>query len=221
MNSFELSRNFFNWTFENPERVSPGHIAVYFYAIELCNSLGSKEKFGLPTTMAMEAVGIKKPHTFIKYLNDLVEWGFITMVQKSKNQFTANIISINNAMPKNSEASGEALGKATGQQVAKQRTGTGSITKLINKEINKERESNKPSNVDDVIVFFKAIGLNGKSEAEAHKFFNHFESNGWLVGNKAKMKNWEAAARNWASRIPSYNPAGKPAKKEIIYPSSK
>ena len=32
---------------------------------------------------------------------------------------------------------------------------------------------------------------------EAEKFFNHYESNGWLVGGKSKMKNWEAAARNW------------------------
>lgn len=32
---------------------------------------------------------------------------------------------------------------------------------------------------------------------EAEKFFNHYESNGWLVGGKSKMKNWQAAARNW------------------------
>lgn len=32
---------------------------------------------------------------------------------------------------------------------------------------------------------------------EAEKFYNHFESNGWLVGGKSKMKDWKAAARNW------------------------
>lgn len=32
---------------------------------------------------------------------------------------------------------------------------------------------------------------------EAEKFYNHYESNGWLVGGKSKMKNWQAAARNW------------------------
>lgn len=31
---------------------------------------------------------------------------------------------------------------------------------------------------------------------EAKAFFNHYESNGWMVG-KNKMKNWEAAIRNW------------------------
>ncbi len=34
-------------------------------------------------------------------------------------------------------------------------------------------------------------------EIEAQRFFNYFESNGWLVGGKTKMKDWKAAARNW------------------------
>ncbi len=29
-------------------------------------------------------------------------------------------------------------------------------------------------------------------EIEAKKFFNHFESNGWKVGGKSPMKNWQA-----------------------------
>lgn len=35
------------------------------------------------------------------------------------------------------------------------------------------------------------------SEIEAEKFFNYYESNGWLVGGTAPMKNWQAAVRNW------------------------
>lgn len=34
-------------------------------------------------------------------------------------------------------------------------------------------------------------------ETEELFFFNYFESNGWLVGGKTKMKDWKAAARNW------------------------
>ena len=32
---------------------------------------------------------------------------------------------------------------------------------------------------------------------EGEKFYNHFQSNGWLVGGKSKMKDWKAAASNW------------------------
>ncbi len=35
-----------------------------------------------------------------------------------------------------------------------------------------------------------------KNNVDAEKFFNHYESNGWMVG-KTKMKNWQAAIRNW------------------------
>lgn len=34
-------------------------------------------------------------------------------------------------------------------------------------------------------------------EIEAIKFFNYFSSNGWLVGGKTPMVNWQAAAQNW------------------------
>jgi hypothetical protein len=49
-------------------------------------------------------------------------------------------------------------------------------------------------NLEQVKEFFNE---KDKTNLDAEKFFNHFESNGWLVGGKSKMKNWQAAARNW------------------------
>ena len=46
---------------------------------------------------------------------------------------------------------------------------------------------------------------------EAEKFFNYFESNGWLVGGRAKMKDWKAAARNWILNIPKFSHKPKPS----------
>lgn len=34
---------------------------------------------------------------------------------------------------------------------------------------------------------------------DAESFYNHYESNGWMVG-KAKMKNWKATVAQWAKR---------------------
>jgi hypothetical protein len=39
--------------------------------------------------------------------------------------------------------------------------------------------------------------LNRLPAREADKFYNHYESNGWLVGGKTKMQNWNASADNW------------------------
>ena len=51
-----------------------------------------------------------------------------------------------------------------------------------------------PPDWELVMTFFKD---KQSPLVEAEKFFNHFQSNGWLVGGKSKMKDWKAAARNW------------------------
>lgn len=108
MNSYELSRTWFDWCFENPEKISPNHSAMYFFIIEHCNRLGWKSKFGLPMEMTKDAIGIKNYRTYTKTFNDLVEWGFIEVVQKSKNQYSSCII----AIVKNTKARAKALDKA-------------------------------------------------------------------------------------------------------------
>lgn len=104
MNTFNLSRNFFNWCFENPGKINTNHVAIYFFCVDLNNKLGWKEEFGLASYHCMEAIGINKHQTFIKYLNDLIDYGFIKLVQKAKNQYVSNIISLQSAMPKNGKA---------------------------------------------------------------------------------------------------------------------
>ena len=146
MNGYDLSRNFFDWCFENPEKVSPNHSAIYFFAIEHCNRLGWKSKFGMPTQMVMDAIGIKKHETYIRYFNDLIEWGFLILIQKSTNQYSSNIISINNAMPKK----GKALEKASRKHGRKQVESIGESNSSIYKPIkllnnNKLLKENKES----------------------------------------------------------------------------
>jgi hypothetical protein len=46
-------------------------------------------------------------------------------------------------------------------------------------------------------------------EIEAEKFYNYFQSNGWKVGGKAPMKDWQAAASNWILNIPQFAPQPK------------
>ena len=128
MTGYELSRNWFDWCFENPDKISPNHTALYFFCCEHKNRLGGKEKFGLPTTMAKEAIGIKSYNTYIKTLNDLVEFGFIIMIEKSKNQYSSNIIALSNF----NKAHNKALDKALIKHTTKQRESIDSIDKQYN-----------------------------------------------------------------------------------------
>ncbi|HDZ04867.1 hypothetical protein LCGC14_0371110 [marine sediment metagenome] len=72
LNGYELSRDWFDFCFENPERTRPIHTAIYFFAIEHCNRLGWKEKFGFPSQMVMEAIGVKNWRTYSKAFNKVV-----------------------------------------------------------------------------------------------------------------------------------------------------
>jgi len=94
VNGYSLSRNWFNFCFANPEKIKPRHTALYFFAIEHCNRLGWKEKYNLPAGMTMESIGISSYNTYSATLRDLIEWKFIIMVKKSKNQYSANTISL-------------------------------------------------------------------------------------------------------------------------------
>ena len=136
ISGYELSRNWFDWCYEHPELISPNHSAIYFFAIEHCNRLGWKEKFGMPTQMTMEAIGIKNWRTYSKAFNELVEWGFFKVIEKSRNQYSATVI----AIVKNTKANTKALTKATQKHLQKhlqkQRRSKGNSTVVIDKPIN-------------------------------------------------------------------------------------
>jgi hypothetical protein len=51
-----------------------------------------------------------------------------------------------------------------------------------------------PTSIIEVQAFFEQ---EKSTKLEAEKFFNYFQSNGWKVGGRAPMKDWNAAARNW------------------------
>lgn len=132
---YSLSRRWFDFCFENPEKINPSHTALYFFAIEHCNRLGWKQKFGLPTTMAMEAIGIRSYNTYKKTITDLVSFGFIKMVEISKNQYSSNIVSLTNL----SKSALSNFDKALTKHLTKQSESTvqsiDSIDKLITNNI--------------------------------------------------------------------------------------
>lgn len=132
MNGYELSRNWFDWCFDNPDRIKPIHSAIYFFAIEHCNRLGWKDKFGFPSQMVMEAIGVKNWRTYSKALNEVVEFGFIEMLEISKNQYSSNII----AIVKNTKAPTKALDKALSKHYTKQGQSTYQGTVSIDKQYN-------------------------------------------------------------------------------------
>lgn len=139
MNSYDLSRRFINFSFENPTKIKPNHYALYFFAVEHCNRLGWKQNFGLPTTMAMEAIGIRSYNTYINTFNELVEFKFFICIEKSKNQYSSNIIALSNF----NKALDKALDKAMIKHTTKQSESTQQSISSIIKHITNNQYTNK------------------------------------------------------------------------------
>ena len=184
MNSYELSRNWFDWCFENPEKINTNHHAIYFFAIEHCNRLGWKEKFGFPSQMTMDAIGIKNYRTYIKAFNDLVEFGFIDLIKKSSNQYSANVI----AIVKNTKANTKALDNAFTTHNTKQSQSSVSINKQTNNITNKQK-----NNIPDFDTFLNHALTKEPNidQVELRKKYDAWINNDWHDGNGKKITIWK------------------------------
>lgn len=168
MTGYELSRNWFDWCFENPDLHTCTHTAMYLWICEKWNRLGQKEKFGLPTSDTMEVLSIKSKTTYHKVFADLVEWGFIKMISEAKNQNQSRVISLCQIMIQHENSTRTALDTATIQQENSTSYGTSygtvPIDKPLNKETKKQRTSKQDSDSEIIYPFdsenFKSVWAN-------------------------------------------------------------
>ena len=207
MNSYELSRKFCDWAFENPDKIKPIHYAIYFFSIEHCNRLGWKDKFGLPSQMVMEAIGVKNWRTYSSGLNDLVDFGFFKMIEISKNQYSSNIIGIVKNTKAHTKAHTKALDKALSKHSTKHSTKHSQSIVSIDKQLNNEQVTIKQINKIDKIpsldeFFFYAQSIpEFKNDFEQLKFsiqakYETWVSDDWKDGHGIKIKNWKTKLKN-------------------------
>ncbi len=69
-----------------------------------------------------------------------------------------------------------------------------------------KKEKEKIPQLEEIISFFSEHSF---PELEANKFYNYFKSNGWLIGGKTPMADWQAAAKNWMLNAPKFITHGR------------
>ena len=194
INGYQLSRSWFDFCFANPELINPNHTAIFTFAIEHCNRLGWKEKFGFPSQMTMDALGIKNHHTFIKYFNDLVDWGFFKLVQKSTNQYSANIISLQCGKLKNGKALDKAFITHASKQPSEQQHINHQSTPQSNDSIDKpiNQLTSKPINQHDVDFFLEVKNVGGDIYTdEMLKRFSEYWTEPIVKGKDIGKEKWQ------------------------------
>jgi hypothetical protein len=69
-----------------------------------------------------------------------------------------------------------------------------------------EQKMSRPE-ITQVLSFFKK---NNYPDIEAKKFFNHYQSNGWLIGGSAPMSDWYSSAHKWMLNAQKFDTASTP-----------
>jgi len=212
-NGYTLSRQWFDWSFENPDKATSNHCALYMWLVEINNRLGWVDKFQITSTECMQGMCCKSYKTYKKCLDDLIEWGFVLVVLSSKNQYQCNII----ALVKNTKANTKALTKAMLKHLPKQVQSIDQSTSHIHKPtnhkpetINLKREAFKPPSENDCFNYLgqyvtekRLDWSDEKINQVASRFFNYYETVDWFRG-KVKIKNWHSALRNWVANNPKF-----------------
>ena len=180
---YKLMRNFWDFAFENPEVIKPVHCALFAFTVEHCNRLGWKEKFGLPASMVLDAIGIKSYSVYKKTFDELVEFGFIEVIQYSRNQHSSNIV----ALKENYKAHYKAYDKASIKHVTKH------VTKQLPKHVTKHGEYNKTNiHSTNIPIYHTEIENFGSVAIEdfnfSHSKILKFESPSWLESVAMQQK---------------------------------
>jgi len=164
MNIYSLINNWYNFVGDNGGKIKIQHHAVYFYAIFVCNKNGWAKEFIFPSESGLTFTSVRTYKTYISALNDLVAFGFLNLINKSKNQHSANIVALVDFTKATTKASTKALYNAEPNQVVEQDQRNSSIYRLIyNRQIDQKTKIRifidflEKSNSKNKEEFFKEI----------------------------------------------------------------
>lgn len=133
---YDVMKYYWDWAYEHPAEASPAMAALVFFSCSHCNNLGWKRQFGLPTAMAMEAIGTKSWRTYSAAFEKLVKIGLFEVVERSKNQYSANVV----AYALKAKAQSKALSKATHKHHQKQQQKQSQKQSSIKADINRLKD---------------------------------------------------------------------------------
>lgn len=196
---------------DSDTRLTPFHISLYMALFRCWNLNFFHNPISISRDEMMKMSKIGSVNTYVKCLKELSSWNYISY-EPSYNKHKGSLVylytfdnrcdngseidvspSINNINILNkTNLIGQSQNFELKNSVMKTQE---EKEKLREKKKNEESAVNAmPPPLEHVKIYFDEKSF---PPVEAEKFFNYFESNGWLVGGRAKMKDWKAAARNW------------------------
>lgn len=191
---------------DSDSRVTPFHISLYLALFRRWNLNFFKNPISVSRDELMKLSKIGSVNTYIKIMKELDSFGFIRY-QPSYNPhrgslvylFTFDNSCVQEVIPFKNNINNTNVDKQAKIDFVKKES------EMFENEMQGFGPGVPPSEVHVKIYFDEK----GYPPVEAEKFFNYFQSNGWLVGGRSKMKDWKAAARNWIINAQKFSNNGK------------
>lgn len=201
MNYITEINKFYDWLETNP--ISDSSIVLWHALMHINNKCGWRPQFAVAISSIQNKTGLSKS-SILRARNILQQNGRINFISRTGQQSAFYSVI---AFQTDTQS-----GTQTGTQTVTQSgTQTVPITKLNKTKQNKTREIGNPDkpaptssnfvkpSVLELETFFSKKNLEKKLEwppakiqEKAEKFFNFYESKGWMIG-KNKMRDWQAA----------------------------
>lgn len=232
---------------DSDTRLTPFHISLYMALFRQWNLNFFHNPISISRNEMMKMAKIGSVNTYVKCLKELSNWNYIRY-EPSYNKHKGSLVylytfdnrcdngsdidvspSINNinivnktnliGQSQNFDLKNSAMNTKEEKEKLREKKKLSSDIRneILTKVGNSVQTESMPPPLDHVKIYFDEKNF---PPVEAEKFFNYFESNGWLVGGRAKMKDWKAAARNWMLNyqrfvaphgLPKPQPKPKPA----------
>ena len=202
---------------QEDNRLNPTHISLYLALFQFWNLNRFRNPISISRNEMMKLSKISAFGTYHKCIKELQEFGYIEYIP-SFNPYKGSLVNLFSFDHSEGIQNLKRIKIDTGSEQALIPS-INSTNSLNNKQLKdndhsrifdeenlllkkKNRSIEIPPNISEVEMYFLE---KDSTKFEAERFFNHYESNGWLVGGKSKMKNWEAAARNWLLNTKKFN----------------
>ncbi|HTB99472.1 MAG TPA: hypothetical protein VK705_02200 [Ferruginibacter sp.] len=200
------------------ERLNPTHISMYVSLFQFWNASRFQNPISISRNELMRVSKISAKATYHKCMRELNDFGYLHY-KPSYNPFKGSLVYLFNFQTATEQAlvTGRTKNETSVEQAQEPYINNSNIINQTVTNKDKQAQKNDVQNLDRLGKKEKSSAkkernafvtprLNQVQEyfasqkhpaVEAEKFFNYFQSNGWLVGGRTKMKDWQAAARNW------------------------
>ena len=203
------------------ERLNPTHISLYMALFQMWNINRFTNPISISRSEMMRLSKIYSNATYHKCIRELHEFSYIEYIP-SYNPFKGSLINLfifETSEVQEMNSYHTKIQKSTKQALVPYINNINLINKinvepLFSTDSNFERIEKKcdvPKILKRMIIPIPGevndyFASQNSDSIESEKFFNYYTSNGWKIGGKAKMKNWQAAARNWLLNVARFEP---------------